>query len=62
VKESIVKGKQFPQVAAYQKEHVFTMTDRDDKDLLAMAELYSDDAIEQVLEGGLGQINEEEVK
>jgi hypothetical protein len=53
LRESIVKGKNFAEIAEYQKREVFTMTDRDDKDLFAMAELYSDDAIEQVLDGGL---------
>lgn len=37
------------------------MTDRDDRDLLAMmTELYSDDAIEQVLDGSYSvNVNEE---
>jgi len=60
LRESIIKGKNFPEIAEYQKEKVFTMTDRNDKDLLAMAELYSDDAIEQVLDGGLNEVPEEE--
>lgn len=48
--ESILKGKDLAQVAEYQIKEIFTMTDRDDKDLLAMAALYSDDAAEFVME------------
>jgi hypothetical protein len=50
IKQLITKGKSYEEIACYQKEHVFTMTDRNDKDLIKMAELYSDDTIEQVLE------------
>lgn len=47
--ESIMKGKNANEIAAWQRENVFTMTDRDDKDLLAIAEMYSDDAVDSVL-------------
>lgn len=48
VREALLRGKNWQDVAQYQKDQVFTMTDRSDKDLLAMADLYSDDAVEQV--------------
>lgn len=50
VTDAVTRGKNMKDVAAFQKEHVFTMTDRTDKDLLALAEMYSDDAIEHVLD------------
>eukprot|EP01031_Cornospumella_fuschlensis_P026726 gene26726-32295_t len=50
IRESLLRGQDFPKVAAHAKEHVFTMTDKNDPDLLAMAELYSDDAVEQMVE------------
>lgn len=50
ISDSIMRGKNMAEVAVYQKENVFTMTDRTDKDLLALAEMYSDDAIEGVLD------------
>ena len=37
-------------VADTQMQEVFTMTDRDDKDIRKMAEVYSDDLAEDVLE------------
>lgn len=43
MREGILKGhKDFNVVKEYQMEHVFTMTDKTDKDLLAMADLYTD--------------------
>ncbi len=53
VADAITKGKDFAKVAEYQLANVFTMTDRDDVDLLAMADLYSDDAVEHVMDGGV---------
>ena len=50
MREALVKGKKWDEIADYQFEHVFTMTDKDDKDLRAMAELYADDLVEGVLE------------
>ncbi len=50
VREKIIKNKNWSDVANYQMSHVFTMTDRDDKDLKRMADLYADDAVENVLE------------
>jgi hypothetical protein len=46
--DTILKGKNFQSIANEQKESVFVMTDSSDKDLLSMAELYSDDSIEHV--------------
>ena len=43
MREAIQKGKKWPEVAQLQIETVFTMTDKNDKDLLMMADLYSDD-------------------
>lgn len=57
IADSIMKGKDFTKIAQYQLANVFTMTDRDDKDLLAMADLYSDDAVEHVMEGGVTSAN-----
>lgn len=50
ITDSIMRGKNIAEVATYQKQHVFIMTDRTDRDLLALAEMYSDDAIEHVLD------------
>lgn len=50
VYESIRKNKDFAKIAEEQKRNVFTMTDRNDKDLLKIAELYSDDNIEHVID------------
>jgi len=48
VREAITKGRVWADVADRQVASVFTMTDRDDSDLLAMADLYSDDLNEQM--------------
>lgn len=50
MRESLVKGKDWKAIADAQFSTVFTMTDRDDADIRAMAELYSDDTIHSVLE------------
>jgi hypothetical protein len=47
---SIDSGVIATKIAEEQKETIFTMTDRNDKDLFALAELYSDDNIEHVIE------------
>ena len=52
IREKISKAKPFAEVAEEQLKNVFTMSDRTDKDLLYMAEIYSDDLAESVLEGG----------
>ena len=49
-RESIVKDQDWKKVADTQMQEVFTMTDRDDKDIRKMAEVYSDDLAEDVLE------------
>jgi hypothetical protein len=45
VREGILKscGRDFDSVARRQLDEIFTMTDRTDKDLVAMADLYSDE-------------------
>lgn len=43
MREAISKGRNWPEVAAQQLREVFTMTDKNDRDLLMMADLYSDD-------------------
>lgn len=43
IRESIIKNKNYQEIANKQIEDIFTMTDRNDLDLLAMANLYSDD-------------------
>ena len=42
-REGLLKNKNWPDIADYQMENVFTMTDKTDKDLIKMSELYSDD-------------------
>lgn len=50
MREKLMKNRSWPDIAAKQVKEVFTMTDRTDRDLLAMANLYADDAVEAVLE------------
>lgn len=50
MRESLIKGKDWKAIADAQFTNVFTMTDRDDTDIRAMADLYSDDTIQSVLE------------
>ena len=50
VKESIVKGSDWDEIATRQLTTIFTMTDATDSDLAQMAELYADDLSENVLE------------
>lgn len=50
VKEGIVKGSDWDEIATRQLSTVFTMTDVTDRDLAQMAELYADDLSENVLE------------
>eukprot|EP00981_Chlorochromonas_danica_P005624 scaffold1160_cov174-Ochromonas_danica.AAC.24 len=50
MREKLMKNRSWPEIAARQEKEVFTMTDRTDRDLLAMANLYADDAVEAVLE------------
>mmetsp|Transcript_23940 Transcript_23940/g.39924 ORF Transcript_23940/g.39924 Transcript_23940/m.39924 type:complete len:490 (-) Transcript_23940:232-1701(-) len=47
-----------PLIAAKQKAEVFTMTDREDKDLLSMADLYSDDSLEQAFDNNTALVDE----
>jgi zinc finger MYND domain-containing protein 10 len=48
--DAIIRNQKFPEVAEYQKMNVFTMTDQNDRDILKMAEVYTDDAVEQILD------------
>lgn len=50
MREAIVKGRKWPEVADTQMQTVFTMTDKEDKDLLKMADLYSEDLPEAMVE------------
>lgn len=49
VRESIVKNKDWDEVARYQIENVFTMTDRTDPDLQQLANMYADDSVSGVI-------------
>lgn len=49
-RESLLKGKNWDEVADLQMKTVFTMTDRTDKDVRAMADLYSDDLSENIID------------
>jgi zinc finger MYND domain-containing protein 10 len=42
-REGLLKGKNWSEVADSQMENVYTMTDKTDKDLIKMSDLYSDD-------------------
>lgn len=49
-RESLIKGKNWYDIAEYQMEYIFTMTDKTDKELQKMSDLYSDDLAEGVLD------------
>ena len=49
-REEIHKNKNWAEVAEYQMKNVFTMTDKDDKDLRKIADLYSDDLAQDILD------------
>ena len=49
-REKLVKGKDWDAIAEFQMEKIFTMTDKDDKDVRRMAELYSDESIESLMD------------
>jgi hypothetical protein len=49
-REALLKGKNWYDVAEYQMENVFTMTDKTDTDLKKMSDIYSDDLSEGVLD------------
>ena len=49
-RESLLRRADWPATARFQREHVFMLADRDDPDLKKLAELYSDDLVENVLE------------
>ena len=49
-RESMLKVKNWYDVADYQMDNVFTMTDKTDNDLKKMSDLYSDDLAEGVLD------------
>jgi zinc finger MYND domain-containing protein 10 len=49
LRESLMKGKNWENIAEEQCREVFTMRDQDDQDLKKLAEIYSDDAIENIV-------------
>jgi hypothetical protein len=49
-RESMLKGQDWKAVADVQMERVFTMTDRDDKDVRLMASLYASDDVTDMLD------------
>jgi len=49
-RESLLKDKDWGKVADLQMETVFTMTDRDDKDIRLMADLYANDDVQDMLD------------
>ena len=49
-REKLMKGKDWETVADFQMESIFSMTDKDDKDLKRMADLYSDESVERVVD------------
>jgi hypothetical protein len=50
MREKILKNNKWDEIVNYQLENVFTMTDKTDKDLIAMADLYSSDLTENIME------------
>lgn len=48
LRESIIKGKVWPDIAKHQVENVFTMTDRNDRDLARMVDVYSSAADDDI--------------
>lgn len=49
-REALLRGKDWDEVANFQMEKVFTMTDKDDKDLKKMSDLYADDSAMEALD------------
>ena len=49
-REKIMKGKDWGLIAGHQMQNIFVMTDKDDKDLQRMAELYSDESVESIID------------
>ena len=49
-RETLLKGKNWDEVADFQMEKVFTMTDKDDKDLQKMSDLYANDSALEALD------------
>lgn len=56
MREAIVRGVKFPEVAQLQLDTVFTMTDKNDKDLLMMADLYSDELSDAVMNNAVDDL------
>lgn len=50
MREALLRGKNWEEVAEFQKINVFTMTDKTDKDIRRFADLYADDTVGQVIE------------
>lgn len=51
-REKLIKGRDWDAAADKAMDDIFTMTDKDDKDLRRMADLYADDALGEVMEPG----------
>ena len=49
-RERLLKGKNWSRIADEQVKQIFTMTDRDDKDLRRMVDLYVDDVNTEIIE------------
>lgn len=54
MRESLLKNKNWADVAAHQLQHVFTMTDRTDTDLRKLADMYADDSVSGLYDGTAG--------
>lgn len=55
LRESILKNRNWSDLADEQMKNVFTMTDKTDMDLRRIAELYADDDVGNVLDPVLGE-------
>ena len=64
-REKLLKDRNWKDLADVQMREVFTMTDKDDKDIRKMAEVYADDLATNVLDpqiDGIEEIGEERVE
>jgi hypothetical protein len=50
MREGLLKNKDWEAVARYQRESVFTMTDKNDKDLQRIANMYADESVSEMLD------------
>ena len=51
MRESLLKNKNWDDVARFQLENVFTMTDKTDKDLHRLADMYADESVSGLYDG-----------